>query len=318
VYGASAPGWGEIYSGAYIRGLITASLFIFFLTGFTWALIDIVKSILDLFFDSLKGTTPFVLPDLPFYYLGIFFLGIYIIWSWAMISSVDVAIEHRRKRGDSPQSSVAWGVAFSWFCPGSGQTYTGSRQFGFILFIAFLLGILSILPAYIDLFDRFTLLAKGGELSTSNPNVLIDIIKEHLIRVDYCFGNLFQATIKYFAIASTVTELVKGTPGTDVKWKKPSIAYGAGLFGIGWLCPGSGQLLQGRDRAGWYFFWGYVSSNLLIGFLLWTDLITAKGADTLAWVSVLVQWSAMSEALFQMIRHHNDDTPTGKQIIGQE
>ena len=317
MYGASAPGWGEIYAGSYIRGLITASLFIFFLAGFTWALIDIVKCILSLFFDSLKGIKPFVLPDLPFHYLAISFLGIYIVWSWAMISSVDVATERRRMRGEPPQTSVAWGVAFSWFCPGSGQLYTGSRQFGYVLFIAFLLGILSILPAYWHLFNSIVLLAKEGQLSTNNPYVLIDIIKEHLIRVNYCFGNLFQGSIKYFAIASTITELVRGIPVTDAKWTKPSIAYGAGLFGIGWLCPGSGQLLQGRDRLGYCFFWGYVGSMLLIGFLLWTDLITAKSADTLEWVSVLVQWSAMSEAPFWMIRQNNNDNPNGTLTIQQ-
>jgi hypothetical protein len=72
------------------------------------------------------------------------------------------------------------------------------------------------------------------------------------------------------------------------------------------LCPGSGQLLQKRDKAGWYFFAGYVSSIVLIGFLIKTDFISAINANTLSWISVLIQWSAMIEALFFMIKGEKD------------
>ena len=302
VYGASAPGWGEIYAGSYLRGIITASLFIFFLAGFTWTLINILGLILDLFFDSLKGIRPFELPELPLRYLGISFLGMYYIWSWAMISSVDVAIEHRLKGGEPPQASEAWAVAISWVCPGAGQIYTGSRQFGYSLFAAYLLGILLILPEYMQMFHGISLMAKSGTLSTNNPYVLIDLIREHLLRLNYSFGSLFQSTAKYFAIANTISDLMNRPRDTGGKWTKFSLPYGAALFGIGWLCPGAGQLLQGRNKVGWYFFVGYVGSMLLIGLLFGIGFITAKGVDTLAWVSVIVQWSAMCEAPFWMIK----------------
>jgi len=302
-YGASAPGWGEIYAGAYIRGIITASLFIFFLAWFSWALVDIAGQILTLFMDSLKGVRPFMLPDLPFHYLGISFFGIYAVWSWAMISSVDVAIGYRQRSGEPPQTSVTWGVAISWVCPGSGQIYTGFRQIGYILFAGYLLGLLIILPTYMQMFNSFSMLAKSGKLSAQNPYAIIDIVKEHLISVNYSFGNLFQSIVKYFAIASTVADLKGGPLKPSPKWAKSSMTYGAALFGIGWLCPGSGQLLQGRDTVGWYLFAGYVGSLILIGLLLGADLITAKNADTLAWVSVLVQWGAMIEGPFWMIKN---------------
>jgi len=90
--------------------------------------------------------------------------------------------------------------------------------------------------------------------------------------------------------------LRQGPLKADVKWLQPSMACGIALFGLGWLCPGSGQLLQGRSRIGWAFVAVYVGSKLLIGLLLGRDFITVSTADTLAWLSVLVQWGAMIEA----------------------
>jgi len=305
IYGASVPGFGEIYAGSRIRGFITAGVFIFFLVWFNWMIIDIIVRIVDLLFQRLNQTGESVLSDLPIFSLGISFLGMYYIWLWAMISSVDVAVKHRQENESSPQESVAWGVAMSWFCPGAGQMYTGYRQFGYILFAGNILGILLIIPAYMQLFTSISLLVKNQQLSASNPYALINIIREHLIILDYSFGNLAQKTVRYFAIAGTISGLMHGSLHSD-KWTEPSAAYGIGLFAAGWLCPGSGQLLQKRDKAGWYFFAGYVSSIVLIGLLIKTGFISAINANTLSWISVLIQWSAMIEALFCMIKGEKD------------
>ena len=302
IYGASAPGFGEIYAGSRIRGFITAGFFILFLVWFNWMVIDIMVRVMDLLFQGLNQSRGSVLSDLPIFSLGISFLGMYYIWLWAMISSVDVAVKHRQENESSPQASVPWGVAMSWFCPGSGQMYTGYRQFGYILLAGNLLGILLIIPAYTQLFTSISLLVKNEQLSASNPYALINIIREHMIILDYSFGNLIQEAVRYFAIAGTISGLMHGSLHSDDKWIKPSAAYGIGLFAAGWLCPGSGQLLQKRDKAGWYFFAGYVGSILLIGLLMKTGIVSAIDADNLAWISVLIQWSAMIEALFYMIK----------------
>lgn len=306
IYGASAPGLGEIYAGSRIRGFITAGLFIFFLVWFNWKVIDIMVRVMDLLFQGLNQSKGSVLSDLPIFSLGISFLGMYYIWLWAMISSVDVAVKHRQKKESSPQASVPWGVAMSWFCPGAGQMYTGYRQFGYILLAGNLLGILLIIPAYTQLFQSISLLVKNEQLSASNPYALINIIREHLIILDYSFGNLIQVTVRYFAIAGTISCLMHGSLHSDDKWIKPSAPYGIGLFAAGWLCPGSGQLLQKRDKTGWYCFACYVGSILLIGLLIKTGFISAIKADTLAWISVLIQWGAMIEALFYMIRYKGE------------
>ena len=302
IYGASAPGLGEIYAGFRLRGCITAGTFIFFLVWFNWIVIDIMLRIMDLLFNRLNQTGNFVLSDLPVFSLGISFLGMYYVWLWAMFSSVDVAVKHRMNKGRSPQESVPWGVAISWFCPGAGQMYTGYKQLGYILLAGNILGILLIIPAYTQLFSSISLLVKNQQLSASNPYAIINIIREHLIILDYSFGNLIQKTVRYFAIASTISGLMHGSLHSDNRWTVPSAAYGIGLFAAGWLCPGSGQLLQKRDKTGWYFFTCYVSSILLIGLLIKTGFISAVNASTLSWISVLIQWGAMIEAVFCMVK----------------
>jgi hypothetical protein len=121
-----------------------------------------------------------------------------------------------------------------------------------------------------------------------------------VVRVDYSFGRLLQAFTKYYAIAATICTLRQGLLETDTKLSTPSVALGASLFGIGWLCPGAGHLLQKRYTIGYCILAGYIGSKLLIGFLLGNDLLNIQKADTLAWISVLIQWSAMIEAPFRM------------------
>jgi hypothetical protein len=302
VYGACAPGLGEIYAGGRLRGGLTASLFILSGVWFTWTLVKIVGSMVGRVFDSLNGISPSMAQDLPLLSLGISFLGIYGIWLWALISSVDVAIEGQRKNAEPPQTSIAWAVAISWFCPGAGQVYTASRRFGYILFVGYIMGILLMVPAYMQLFQSMSALVKNGQLSPSNPHALIDMIQGLLTKVDYSFGKLFQSFVKYFALAATVAAVRQRTLEYDIKWSRPSLGYGATLFGIGWLCPGAGQLLQKRHRTGWCILAAYIGSKIIIGFLLGHSFITVQRADTLAWISLIIQWGAMLEALLWMVK----------------
>jgi TM2 domain-containing membrane protein YozV len=302
IYGASIPGWGEIYAGSRVQGILKAALVVFFGTWFTRVLVDIVGGVVGGVFDSLNTMTPFVMPDVPIMSMGISFFGIYYIWLWAMISSVDAAVEYRRKNSDPPQTSIAWAFAMSWVCPGSGQIYTGSRRFGYILFAIYLLGILLIVPVYVDLAKSISELAKSGKLSTNNPYGLINIVHGLMVKVDFSYGKLFQACVRYVAVAGAICALRQGLLESDTRWSKPSIAYGLALIGLGWFCPGVGQLLQKRNRIGYYVLAGYMGSKLIIGFLLGNDLITTQSAETLDWISVLIQWGAMIEAPFQMMK----------------
>ena len=302
VYSASLPGLGEIYANYRLRGLATAALFIFATVWFTRTLFVILGGMMGRIFDSFSGTTPFVLPDVPFLSIGISFLAFYFIWLWAMISAVDAATEQRQQYGEPPQASVAWAVAISWFCPGSGQVYTGFRRYGYLLFAAYLLAILAIVPAYTQLFDDISRLAGSGELSPNNPYSVINIVHGLVARAEHSFGKLLQVSVKYFAIAGTIGALLQRLPKTDTRWSRPSAGYGAALLGIGWLCPGAGQLLQKRDTLGWYLLAGYIGSIFLVGFLLHFNFITVPTADLLDWLPIAIKWGSMTEALFWMIK----------------
>jgi hypothetical protein len=304
IYSACAPGWGDIYAGSRLRGYAALLVFLFCVAWFTWTLAQALTTVVGLVFDSLEGIKPFVMPQLPVVSMGISFFGIYFSWLWGMLSAVDTATYRRHHTGNFPQSSVGWAVALSWFCPGSGQIYANDRRFGFILFGAYLLGFLLIIPAYKQLFLSLTDLAQSGELPANDPFAIISIVHELIVRIDYSFGKVYQESIKYFAVAGTMAALRQGPLKADTTWLNPSITYGTALFGLGWLCPGAGQLLAGRNTIGWGFLAGYFAGKFLIGLLLGADFITAETADTLAWIPVIVQWSAMMEAPLRMVKSH--------------
>ncbi|MGD2097772.1 MAG: hypothetical protein PVG35_09335 [Desulfobacterales bacterium] len=302
VYSAAAPGLGEFYAGSRLRGIVTAALFIFFTVGLARMLFAILSAMVSPIFGSLSGTATSMLPQVPFFSMGVCFFGLYFIWLWAMISAVDVAAEQRKRSGGPPQASVAWAAAISWVCPGAGQVYTGTRRYGYLLFAAYMLGLLAMVPAYIQLFHSISDLTGSGELSPNNPLTVIDIVHILVARVNLSFGKLCQASVKYVAIAATLVALRQGLLATDTRWSKPSAVYGAALLALGWLCPGSGQILQKRFTPGWYFLGGYISSTFLIGFLLHLDFITVPTADLLGWLPVTIKLSIMIEAPLRMLK----------------
>lgn len=256
---------------------------------------------------DLEGITPFAMPDLPAVELAISFAGIYFTWLWSMLSAADTATAQRQKAGVSAQASVGWAVALSWFCPGSGLVYANDRRFGFMVFAAYILGCLLIIPAYQQLFLGLYELVESGQLSPNNPFAVIGFVHGLIVRLDYSFGKIFQESTKYFAVAASLAALKQGPLSTDTKWLTPSPGYGIALFGLGWLCPGSGQLLQGRNRIGWGFLAGYCGSHFLLVPLLGGDFITVETADQLAWLAVIVQWSSMIEAPVAMVMGKRSD-----------
>ena len=300
VYSACAPGWGDIYAGNRLRGYATLSVFLFFMAWFFWTIGQILQTVVGQLFDSMKGLAPFAAPELPIASLGISFLGLYFTWLGSMLSAVGTATKRRKQIGLPAQISVGWAVLLSWLCPGSGQFYNDDRRFGLIVFGAYLLGILLLLSAYSQLFQSLSDLAHNGQLPANNPYAIIDIVHVLMVNVNYSFGKVFQQTIKYFAVAGTLATLQQGPLQGDTRWRTPSFRYGLALVGLGWLCPGSGQLLQGRHRIGWGIFAAYFGSKFLIGLLLSGDTIITDTAEQLAWLSLAAQWGSMIEAPLAM------------------
>jgi TM2 domain-containing membrane protein YozV len=302
VYAASAPGLGEFYAGCRLRGLVTAALFISATVWFARALFVILSRIMDRIFDSLSGAVPFVLPDVPYLSAAISFFALYFIWLWAMIGAIDAATTHRRRSGEPPQASVAWAVAAAWFCPGAGHVYAGYRRYGYLLFAAYLLTIPAVVPAYKQLFNSISQLASSGELTSIDPFSVMRRVHELVARAEYSCGKLLGVSVRYFAIGGAIHLIQQRLPETDTRWSQPSAGYGMALLAIGWLCPGAGQLLQKRDPLGWSLLAAYIGSKLFAGFLLRYDFIDVPAADLWGWVSVVIQWGAMAEALLWMIR----------------
>lgn len=313
IYGAGAPGLGEFYAGARLRGLATAALFISFSIWFGRILYVMAGRVVGGVFESLDRLAPLALPEMPLLSLGVSFLVVYATWLWAMMSAVDTAAAYRRHNGQNPQTSVAWATAMAWFCPGCGQIYVGSRRYGYLLLGAYVLGIVAMIPAYMHLFDGISGLARSGQLSPGNPYAVIDAVHGLMARVANSLGKLYWDGIRYVAIADTLGALGQRFPADDTRWSKPSPGFGAALFGLGWLCPGSGQLLQKRSRTGWLFLAAFIGSKFLIGFLLGRDLITVGSADMMGWLPVLIQWGAMVESPLWTIRKEwKNSKVTGK------
>lgn len=302
VYSACAPGLGEFYAGNRLRGLLTASLFIFATVWFSWNLFVMLSGVIGRIFDSFSGAAPSVPPDVHFSSAAISFFALYFIWLWAMISAVDAATENRRRHAKLPQVSIGWAVASAWFCPGSGHVYAGSRRLGYLLFAAYLMATLAVVPAYVELFHGISRLAGSGELTPTSPYTVISMVHELTAKAEFSFGKLLQASVGYFAIAGTIDALRQRLPETDTRWSRFSIKCGAALIGLGWLCPGAGQFLQKRDTLGWCLLAGYIGSKFFTGFLLRHDFIAVSTADLLDWLSVVIKWGSMAEALFWMLK----------------
>ena len=114
------------------------------------------------------------------------------------------------EKPNCPTEKRAMGCGHVLVLPWGREMYTGYRQLGYILFAGNILGILLIIPAYTELFAGISLLVKSQQFSASNPYTLINVIREHLIILDYSFGNLSQKIVRYFAIAFTISDLIHG------------------------------------------------------------------------------------------------------------
>ena len=306
VYSAGLPGLGEFYAGSRIRGLATGMLFFAAVIWFCTTFFTVAVGLLDRFMAGFQGTMSAQWSDLPLFALGASFGTMYIMWLWAIISAVDTAVQYRREYGLEAQSGVAWAVALAWICPGAGNVYAGSRRYGYMLFCANLLAFLALVPAYLQLFSGLLQIVNSSNFSPNNPYPIIALIHGLMVRLGFSFGKLYQAGVRYIAIAGTISDLSQKHRQQDRRWTVRSIPYGAALLGLGWLAPGSGQILQKRYAWGWSILALYIGSRCLTGVLLGNDLITVRFAESLAWVSIIIQWSAMLEAVLRMRRKQDN------------
>lgn len=300
IYSACVPGLGDVYAGFRLRGYTILTLFLGFSVWLLWILAAWLATAVDSLFAYMDHMGTPAIPHLPVVSIGIAFLMLFMIWYGALLSAVDVSIRQQRRHGSPPQASVAWALAMSWLCPGAGQVYTGQRSFGLILFMGYLMGMLLTVPVYRNLFNRLSALVFSGQLDAGNVQETLRQLHILLRKVDFSVGDLLQRAVKCYAIANTMETLRQGPLQSETHWSKRSPGYGLALVGIGWLCPGAGQLLQGRHQAGWLFLAGYIASAVAIGLPAGRGIISVPVADHLEWLSVIIQWAAALEAALAM------------------
>jgi len=303
VYAAGAPGLGQYYAGARLRAAATAISFLAFSLWFLMLLFELAGGIVNRIFDSLNGLSAPAAAPVSFTWLGTAFWGMYFVWLGAMMDAVAIAAAHRRRTGAPAQDSAFWATVISWFCPGAGQVYTGERRLGALVFGAYLTAILLTVPAYAQLVQKLAELLASGQMSTARPLAVIDAVHALFIHTNYSFGKLLQALVRLLAVAAAIDALAGGPLKADSRWSAPSTSGALALAGLGWLCPGAGQLLQTRRRLGWFIAAAYIGSRAIIWLLPAAGLTTAAQADSAAWVPAVLQWGSLIEAPVWMAVH---------------
>lgn len=315
LYALALPGLGEFYAGGRLRGAASLAA-VLALTAWTTIL--------------CKRAFEFVLygKDAHFGPVDLLALyGLYAVWLWAMFSSVQCATARRRNDGDPPQSSPVWACFFSWLSPGAAQAYLGKTRLGLLLFLAFLTGAGLEIPMYRLAIEAIEPLIKVA--SASNPLALITLLNEVMIRIKLnlatnlkelaVYGSVFLAMFDlqgpwrsaFTADRTpdfTFSEAAASSPAPAQRRppKRPPFARSTegralGLAFLGWICPGSAQLLLGRTRLAWVTLAAYAGGNTLIAALLAADAVAPLTADGLTWGPSLVRLAAIVHAVIILV-----------------
>lgn len=305
LYAAAFPGWGEWYAGARSRSIASGALFLLFTGYFTAACFRLVSQLTQFAAQYLQGNPEIAMPPLPFAAIAGSLLGMYFIWLWAMISAVDAAGKTRIQLGESLQRHPAWAVGISWLCPGAGQVYCSmeNRKSGYLLFGAYLMGFLLMIPVYIKLgLDLAELLKNGGQYAAA-PLAVVPLVKQITGSLTYSFAKAFQAAIRCLAIAGVCSELSAGARNGEAALRFFSFLL------LGWLCPGSGQILQRRSQFGWILLALVLVSNILIGIVFDAGLLDIDSVENLSRIPGLITIFAMFEAAVKDVRSIRETPP---------
>ncbi len=305
LYSLGMPGLGEYLLGARVRGILTMALVLGCLAWSCWALADLVNSLFDLRTPSFS----------TFVQLALSLGCILFIWLWGMLAAVDVAIQRGLRREN--EYSPFWAVLMSWFCPGTGQLYTGARAFGFGLFACYLVATFFLFPAYKLMLDSLRSMLSSGTLQAS-PVQAVMLIHEVVFRLDYGVAKLSVMTIESVSMLLAAAalqpvwyghfrqakqrRLLRGPDGRPLSERELPFAQRTEarvlcILALGWLCPGSGQLLLKQRIAGWSLFCLYLFGKIGIGVLLTTHTIGYETAQSWTWIPAITRLVSMGLGL---------------------
>lgn len=336
IYAILAPGWGDWYAGRPVRGVL---LLCGFLACFTWLCWVGATLLLDLTLAPFarEGLVPGARAWAvdPRWQLGVATLGMVWLWHLGVFSAIASARELYRQEGREFERAPWFAVLVSVCAPGAGQAYaspgagphTGRVRFGLGLLVAYLLGYLTLIPALqaslgmaAEATKQLEQLGQLGQPQGTSPlhlaSVLHNLVMAAKLQAEFSLPWKLHDLLKAYAIADVCAcfGVFRAAPAPDGEefllepapprprpaWESSNFARVFGHLALGWLCPGAGQFLQGRERAGWIFFgmnWGLLLSGSI---LLGLDAISFPRLSLLQDACTLLAIAAGMEACWRM------------------
>lgn len=298
LYAAGLPGWGEMHAGARLQGLGTLLAFLAAMALFCWAAWLMVEPL----------TAFEVPPESTMAMLGYSFLAMLGLWLWGMFNAARTARQARSRLGLPMQCSPAWGAAFSWICPGCGQAYAGKTLFGVLLLLLALCGTALMAPALREMGNSIHGLLLDPS-SAGNPLYLASRIEEIFFVLHNSLPSFLLEAIRMASIAEAVSVLYSqrmeqaeefAFDQSPRRWYTTIEARAGGLFLLGWIAPGAGQLMLGR-RYGWLILGLYLGLQLALAVSLRQKLLELPLAMSLSWAPTIIKFAAMLEAPIRLI-----------------
>ncbi len=305
LYAAAVPGWGEIHAGSWLFGCLTHLAFLGGLALFTWQTWELFMAALESRQQAMVTATTG---------LGLGLLGMTVVWYWGQFHAAIMAQKARERAGLPRQQSPAWAALFSWLCPGCGQAYAGRVLFGALLLGAYSAGLAFKAPDYLHLFRGIREMLQNPALAAAPLQMVADL-KQLFVHLEFSTATVFLAATKTIAIADCVQTLVRKADsfsfdsdtrescpeGDKPPWYTGVEARSGGLFLLGYVAPGAGQIMQGR-ALGWLFLGLYLGGLLGISLALTHGLVQTSTAQILSWGPTLVMAAAMFEAPITLLR----------------
>ena len=297
-YSAGIPGWGEYHVGRKVRGLLTFLIFTALTAWFFYLSVRTGQILIDYassFFVE-GGPADWSLINLPSLSLAASISGLYLVWMWGIFAAVHAAVQERAGLSAPSQASAAWGAFMSWLCPGTGQAYTGRPSLGLALLIGYFTGTALLFPAYSDFIKSLLDMLKGGEFTGLSSEMVLSELSGPLYGLELSPAKLIQMIVSGLALAETMSVLSGRWRLDDKTWTSHPAFRALGLFVLGWLGPGTGQMLQGRGAAGWLFLGIWMGIKVLAALLFREGLLTAS--DVKLWLDIRdwIMLAAMLEA----------------------
>ena len=219
MYSIAMPGWGESYGGSKKRSVVTYSILATTLFIFFFSLYKIMIAA-SAYFRAMRGN-----PDTGFwdFFLTpalLLFLGaggLYVLWMWAMLSSVEVAVKTRSEEGLPQQRSPFWSILMTYFCPGAGHLYLGKKEQGYILCGLSILATFLILPSLAELSEAVSAMMSefsgpmaGSSISADSLTSMQKITSKMAGGSTYVtlgFGSILAMVIQIYALADITVNI---------------------------------------------------------------------------------------------------------------